>query len=73
MNKISNVYIIYDLDACPGNRTNSFKLKSWLFGATSIAKSSDKEKHMYSGYGITFNSAGSWSFNNDTVRIVLEF
>ena len=23
---------------------------------------------MCSGYGITFNSAGSWSFDNDTAR-----
>ena len=28
---------------------------------------------MYSGCGITFNSAGSWSFNDDIARIVLIF
>ena len=28
---------------------------------------------MYSEYGITFDSAGSWSFNNDTVRNVITF
>ena len=28
---------------------------------------------MYNGYGITFDSAGSWSFNNDTARNVLIF
>ena len=28
---------------------------------------------MYSGYGITFDSAGSWSFDNDTARNVIVF
>ena len=28
---------------------------------------------MYSGYGITFDSAGSWSFDNDTVRNFIIF
>ena len=26
---------------------------------------------MYSGYGITLDSAGSWSFDNDTARNVI--
>ena len=28
---------------------------------------------MYNGYGIIFDSAGSWSFNNDTARNVIIF
>ena len=28
---------------------------------------------MHSGYGITFNSAGSWSFDNDSARNVIIF
>ena len=28
---------------------------------------------MYSGYGITFDIAGSWSFNNDFVRNIITF
>ena len=28
----------------------------------------DKEKYVYSGYGITFDSAGSWSFDNNIAR-----
>ena len=30
-------------------------------------------KHVYSGYGITCESACSWSFNNDTARNVIIF
>ena len=71
--KIVNVNIIYGLDAWPRNPTNNFKLKNWLFGATNIVKNSDKEKYLYSGYGITFDSAGSRSLDNDLVRNVVIF
>ena len=33
----------------------------------------NKEKYVYSGYGITFDSAGSWSFGNDFARNVIIF
>ena len=46
--KILSVYIIYDLDAWPRNPTNNFKFGNCLFGATNIAKDSDKEKWVYS-------------------------
>ena len=72
MPKIVNVYIVYHLDAWPRNPTNNFKFKNCLFGATSIVKNSDK-KYVHSGYGITFDSAGSWSFDNDIARNVTIF
>ena len=71
MTKIVNVYIVYDLDAWPRNPTNNFKFKNCLFGATNTVKNSDKEKHVYSGYGITFDSGGSWSFDNDFARNII--
>ena len=73
LSKIVNDYIVYDLDAWSRNPTNNFKFKNCLFGATSIAEDSDKGRYVYSGYGITFDSAGSWSFNNDTARNVMIF
>ena len=44
-----------------------------MFGTTSVVKNSDKEKWVFSGYGITCDSAGSWSFDNDTARNVIIF
>ena len=73
LTKIVNVYIAYDLDAWLRNPTNNFKFKNCLFGATNIVKHSDKEKYVYSGYSITFDSASSWSFDNDFARNVLTF
>ena len=48
-------------------------LKKCLFAATSIAKNSDKEKYVSSGYRMTFDSAGSWSFVKDCARNVVIF
>ena len=73
LTKIVNVYIVYDLDAWLRNPTKNFKFKNCLFGATNIVKNSDKEKCVYSGYGITFDSAGSWNFGNDFARNVVIF
>ena len=73
MTKILNVYIVYDLDAWPGNPTNNFKFKNCLLGATNIVKNGDKEKYVSSGSGITFDSAGLWSFGNDNTRSVINF
>ena len=44
------------------------KFKNCLFEATNIVKASDNEKHVYSGYGIKFDSTGSWSFGNTVTR-----
>ena len=70
MTKIVNVYIIYDLYAWPRNPANNFEFKNWLFRATNVVKNSDKENYLYSGCRITFDSAGSWSFDNDFARNV---
>ena len=73
LSKIVNVCIVYDLDGWPRNSTNKFKFKNCLLGATNKVKNSDKENYVYSGYGITFDSAGSWSFDNDFARNVIIF
>ena len=61
LTKIVNVYFVYDLDTWPRIPINNLKFKNCLFGATDILKNSDKEKCVYSPYGIIFNSACSWS------------
>ena len=43
LTKVVNVYIVYDLDDWPTNPTKNFKFKNYLYGATSIVKSSDKK------------------------------
>ena len=44
-----------------------------MFGETNIVKNSDKEKLVYSGYGIAFDGASSWNFGNDFARNVVIF
>ena len=38
-----------------------------------MVKNSDKEKWMYSGYGIAFDEAASWNSGNDFARNVVIF
>ena len=68
LNKIVNVYSVYDLDAWPRNPANNFKFKICLFGATNIVENCDKEKQAYSQYGVIIDSTGSWSFDYDFAR-----
>ena len=64
MTKIINVHIAYDLDAWPRIPNKNFKFKNCLYGQANIIKNVDKEKYVYSGYGITFDSVGSWNFGS---------
>ena len=73
LTKFVNVYIGYDINDWSKNPIDNFKFKNCLFGAANIVKNSDKEKYLYSGSGITFDSAGFWSFDNDTARNVITF
>ena len=52
---------------------NKLKFKNCLIRATNLVKNSDREKYVYSGYGMTFDSAGSWNFDNSTNRNVILF
>ena len=44
-----------------------------MFGATSKVKNNDKEKWVYSGYGLTFDGASSWNFGNSFARNAVIF
>ena len=56
LSKIVNFFIVYNLNDLLKDPFNNFKSKNCLFGATNILKNSDKEKYVYSQYGITFVS-----------------
>ena len=58
LTKIVNIYIVSGLYTWSKVPTNNFKFKNCLFVATTIAKNSNKEKYVYSGYGIIFDSPG---------------
>ena len=73
LNAHRKAYIAYELDAWPKVPLDNLKFKNCLFGATSVVKNSDKEKWVNSGYEITFDDAGSWSFGNDVARNVVIF
>ena len=57
--KIANICIVYEISSTHTS-ASSFNLKSWLFGAVKITKNVDISKYKYSGYGIGFDSKGSF-------------
>ena len=52
-------------------KINNSKFTNCLFEVTNIVKNSNEEKYVYSGHGVTFDSEGSWSFDNDFARNVI--
>ena len=71
--KIVIVYVVYDLDAWSRKPTSNFKFKNCWLEITNIVKTRDQEKYVYSKHWIIFDSAGSWSFDNDFARDVIIF
>ena len=61
--KIVNTFIVYNLYTLPKNSLINFTLKKYLFGATNLIQSKDKEKWVYSG--TTFDGKGTRRFGND--------
>ena len=54
-------------------KINNSKFTNCLFEVPNIVKNSNEEKYVYSGHGVTFDSEGSWSFDNDFARNVITF
>ena len=53
--------MVYELGASGSNNSNP-ALKNCLFGAVTLTKNADIEKHGYSGFGIGFDRRSSFSF-----------
>ena len=53
-----NIYIVYE--TTPDTKTSNITLENCLFGAIKITKNSDVDKYKDSGYGIGFDSRGSF-------------
>ena len=58
--KILNACTVYDLDSNLKNFDST--LQNCYFGAFKITKSSDIDRYQYSGYGIGFDSKGTFSY-----------
>ena len=59
--KIVNIYIVYELGTS-SSHVNDPTLKNCLFGAVTLTKNADIDRHGYSDYGTGFDRRGSFSF-----------
>ena len=56
---VLNIYIVYKTTL--DTKTSNIALENCLFGAVKLIKNADVDKYRYSGYGIGFDSRGSFS------------
>ena len=56
---IVSIYVVYRL--APRTNNSDVTLENCLFGAVKLTKNSDIDKYKHSGYGIEFDSEGSFS------------
>ena len=56
-----NIYIVYELSVSSSHFDDP-TLKNCLFGAVTLTKNADIDKHGYSGHGIGFGRTSSFSF-----------
>ena len=57
-----NLYINFEIKSWPCYGYNLFVLGNFLFGAVTLTKNADPDKHPYSGYGISFDVPGTSSW-----------
>ena len=63
--KIINMYTVYELSLDTYNY--DFALKNCLFGSVNVIQDNDIDKYEYSGYGIGFDSRGSFSYPDRSI------
>ena len=56
---VVNIYTVYE--TTPDTKTSNIALENCLFGPVKLIKNTNVDKYKYSGYGIGFDSRGSFS------------
>ena len=59
---VVNIYIVYETS--PDTKTSNIALENCLFDAVKLTKNVDVDQYKYSGFGIGFDSRGSFSHPN---------
>ena len=67
---IVNIYVVYRLSPHTSSNTG-FTLKECLFGTVELTKSADVDKYKYSGYGIGFDSRGTFTYPSDDYGVTV--
>ena len=70
--KIVNIYIFCEIERSV-NISSYPILENCLFGAVKLIKHVDVDLYKYSGYGIGFDSKGSYSMGTEIGRNVITF
>ena len=66
-------FVVYELDTWSRDLNSDFTLKDCLFGGVKLAKNTDPDKYVYSGYGIGFDSRSEFSLIDGSMEKILLF
>ena len=73
-NNVINIHCVYQIEPISSSRGDTFTEQNALFVAMQITKNADTSKYKYKGYGICFDTGGTFSKGNiDNGRSVLIF
>ena len=62
-----NLFTVYELDTWPQDIDSDFALGGCLFGGVELAKITDPDKYVYSGYGIGLNTLVEYSLPDGSI------
>ena len=65
--QIEYFFVVYKLDPCSQDLNSNFTSKDCLFGGVKLAKNSDPDKYVNSGYGTVFDSRSEFSLPDGRV------
>ena len=60
LNKIINIYVVYNLDPISSTRNTDYTIQKALFGVMKITKNTDSSKNNYIVYGLCFDEGGEF-------------
>ena len=66
-------FIVYELDAWLRDLNTNFTLKTCLLGGVKLAKNTEPDKYVYTGYGIGFDSCSEFLLPDGSMEKMLLF
>ena len=66
-------FIVHELDAWSRDLNTNFTLKTCLFGSVKLAKTTEPDKYVYTGYGIGFDFCSEFLLPDGSMEKMLLF
>ena len=68
-----NFFIVYELGTWSRDLNSDFTLKDCLFRVVKLAKNTDQNKYIFTGYGIGFDSRSVFSLSDGSIGNICHY